>query len=79
MAKEITEDEVREDVMVFANVLFERGMTDDPLGVVDESGNGGRSLWFHSVLRAEAFTGRPETSTTNSHRGLRQSAGHELN
>ncbi|HSY99994.1 MAG TPA: hypothetical protein VK788_10880 [Terriglobales bacterium] len=35
MAKEITEDEVRKDVMVFANVLFERGMTDDPQGVVD--------------------------------------------
>ena len=35
MAKEITEDEVRNDVMAFANVLVERGMTDDPLGVVD--------------------------------------------
>jgi hypothetical protein len=35
MAKEITEDEVRKDEMVFANILFERGMTDDPLGVVD--------------------------------------------
>jgi hypothetical protein len=36
MTKEITEDEVRKDVMVFANVLFERGMTDEPLGIVDE-------------------------------------------
>ena len=36
MAEEITEDEVRNDVTVFANLLFERGMTDDPLGVVDE-------------------------------------------
>jgi hypothetical protein len=35
MTKEITEDEVRKDVMVFANILFERGMTDDLLGVVD--------------------------------------------
>lgn len=35
MAREITEDEVRKDVMVFANILFERGITDDPLGVVD--------------------------------------------
>ena len=35
MAKEITEEEVRDDVMVFANVLFERGMTDDPQGIVD--------------------------------------------
>ena len=36
MANEITEEEVRDDVMVFANVLFERGMTDDRLSVVDE-------------------------------------------
>ena len=36
MDKEITEDdEVRGDVMVFANLLFERGMTDDALAVVD--------------------------------------------
>jgi hypothetical protein len=35
LAKEITEEEVRDDVMVFANVLFERGMTDDRLSVVD--------------------------------------------
>ena len=35
MVNEITEEEVRNDVMVFANVLFERGMTDDPLGIVD--------------------------------------------
>jgi hypothetical protein len=35
MVNDITEEEVRKDVMVFANVLFERGMTDDPLGVVD--------------------------------------------
>lgn len=35
MTKEITEDEVRKDVMVFANILFERGITDDRLGVVD--------------------------------------------
>jgi hypothetical protein len=35
MAREITEEEVRDDVMVFANVLFERGMTDDRLSVVD--------------------------------------------
>jgi hypothetical protein len=35
MENDITEENVRNDVMVFANVLFERGMTDDPLGVVD--------------------------------------------
>ena len=35
MTKQITEDEVRKDVLVFAKVLFERGMTDDPLGIVD--------------------------------------------
>jgi len=35
MVNDITEEEVRKDVMVFANVLFERGMTDDRLGVVD--------------------------------------------
>ena len=36
MVNDITENEVRNDVMVFANLLFERGMTDDRLGVVDE-------------------------------------------
>jgi hypothetical protein len=36
MAKEITEEEVRDDVMVFANVLFERDMTEDRLSVVDD-------------------------------------------
>ena len=35
MANETTEEEVRHDVMVFANVLFERGITDDPIGIVD--------------------------------------------
>ena len=35
MANDITEEEVRNDVRVFANVLFECGMTDDPLGVVN--------------------------------------------
>jgi len=33
IASDITEEEVRNDVMNFANVLFERGMTDDPLGI----------------------------------------------
>ncbi|HEY1465035.1 MAG TPA: hypothetical protein VGF44_16580 [Terriglobales bacterium] len=31
MANDITEEEVRNDEMVFANFLFERGMTDDPV------------------------------------------------
>lgn len=35
MANDITEEEVPKDVMVCANVLFERGITDDPLGFVD--------------------------------------------
>ena len=43
MFNDITEEEVRKDVMVFANVLFERRMTDEPLGVVDEWGRQWRS------------------------------------
>jgi hypothetical protein len=35
MENDITEENVRNDVMVFANILFERGMTDDPLSVVN--------------------------------------------
>ena len=35
MANETTEEEVRNDVRVFANFLFERGITDDPLDIVD--------------------------------------------
>jgi hypothetical protein len=36
MVNDITEKEVRKDVLVFANVLFERGMADEPLRVVDD-------------------------------------------
>ena len=35
MLNDITEEEVRKDVMVFANLMFEGGITDDPLSVVD--------------------------------------------
>jgi len=82
MTKEITEDEVRKDVMVFANILFERGMTDDLLGVVDAWVSEWRSgAMFHSAPRAEAFTGRPDTVNKNCEesQGMHPSAGHELN
>lgn len=36
MVNDITEEEVRKDVLVFANVLFERGMTAEPLSVIDD-------------------------------------------
>jgi hypothetical protein len=58
MANDVTEEGVRNDVMVFANILFERGMTDDPLDVVDAWVRQERSgALFHSVLRTEACTG----------------------
>jgi hypothetical protein len=35
MAVHITEPEVRKDIMVFANAMFEGGMTDDPAAIVE--------------------------------------------
>ena len=61
MVNEITEEEVRNDVMVFANVLFERGMTEDPLGIVDAWGQGMEVGRFDSIPccgRQTALEGR---------------------
>ena len=67
MAKEIMEDEVRDDVMDFANLLFERAVTDDPLGVVDVWVSEWRSCGLiRSVLRTADCAGRPEIVATRN-------------
>ncbi len=83
MVNEITEEEVRNDVTGSANVLFERGMTDDPVGVVDawvRRWRSGDLVPF--VPRTGACAGRPDPVGEKPRKATgecAQSAAYELN